>query len=82
MKGNSSVRLTEELVRLVASNHPGKWIDFIINRSSIGKLLELEPCNDILELLDRAVSHGLSIDERMFLYAIACRAYVALHVYD
>lgn len=72
MLGNSSVRITEELVRLLNSNYPEKWIDFIINISDIGKLLELNKYNNISNLLKMAVDLNLPIEERVFMVLFNC----------
>lgn len=65
MMGNSSVRLTEELVKLLMADFPVKWIDFIVNRSTIGKLLELNPCDDVSSIMERAVNQDLLVEERV-----------------
>lgn len=64
--GNSSVRLIEELVRLVGSDYPEKWIDFILNHSSIGQILELGLCQNISDIMKRAAQQKLPIEERIF----------------
>lgn len=72
MLGNSSVRLIEELVRLMGSKYSAKWIDFIINESSIGELLGLHKCDDISEIIELAVKSDLTIEERMFILLFKC----------
>ena len=72
MLGNSSVRLIEELVRLMGSKYPARWIDFIINKSSIGELLGLHKCSDISEVISRAVQLDLPIEERLFVLLLKC----------
>jgi tRNA nucleotidyltransferase (CCA-adding enzyme) len=72
MLGNSSVRLIEELVRLIGSNYPARWINFILNESSIGKLLELRRSDGISEIIELAVRFDLPIEERMFVLLFRC----------
>jgi len=72
MLGNSSVRLIEELVRLIGSKYPAQWIDFIVNKSSIGELLELHKSPNISEVIGRANQLNLPIEERMFVLLFNC----------
>ncbi len=65
--GNSSVRLTEELVRLVSADYCSRWIDFIVNESKIGKIIDMDRSREISKIMERAIKDKLSIEERMFI---------------
>lgn len=79
---DSSVRITDELIRMLKGSHCAKHIDFILNKSKIGNELLLtntsetkssnSSCDKIYETMQMAVDQNLSIEERLMLLLITC----------
>jgi tRNA nucleotidyltransferase/poly(A) polymerase len=75
---DSSVRITDELIRMLKGSHCAKHIDFILNKSKIGDELLLTSetdrsnsgCVRIYETMQMAVDQNLSIEERLMLLLI------------